>query len=223
MLKPQLNKLAEEVAPGVYHYTSTSQGNILALLSKRYLNGIDRDEAQKLGSASLVREHLISRIALKDAVRGFTRHGADEMLYPIEIFCSHDEKGRPFVYGHGRAAKPLDGVYVSLAHKGDEAVAIAAREPVGIDLEKIEEKSEGFWEAAFTERERELLAALPRPEGAIRFWVAKEACAKKAGTGLEGNPKRLEVSAMNGDLLSVGDQKVLTMHVGDEHIAGWTL
>jgi phosphopantetheinyl transferase len=94
---------------------------------------------------------------------------------------------------------------------------------VGIDLEKIEEKSEGFWEAAFTKRERELLATLPQPEGVIRFWVAKEACAKKAGTGFEGNPQRFEVSATDGDLLFVGDQKVLTMRVGEEHIAGWTV
>ncbi|MDR1184806.1 MAG: acyltransferase domain-containing protein [Coriobacteriales bacterium] len=223
MLKPQHNKLAEEVAPGVYHYANNSQGNILALLSKRYLNSVDRDEEQRLGSASLIREHLISRIALKDAVRDFARRNADELLYPIEIFCSHDEKGRPFVYGHGRAAELVDGICVSLAHKGDEAIAIAAREPVGIDLEKIEEKSEGFWEAAFTKRERELLATLPRPEGAIRFWVAKEACAKKAGTGLEGNPQRFEVSALDGDMLFVGDQKVWTMQVGEEYIAGWTL
>jgi phosphopantetheinyl transferase len=223
ILKPQHNKLAEEIAPGIYHYANVSQDNILALLSKRYLNGVDRDEAQKLGSANLTRQHLISRIVLKDAVRSFARCGTDEMLYPIEIFCSHDEKGRPLVYGHGRAAKILDGICVSLAHKGDEAVALAAREPVGIDLEKIEEKSDGFWKSAFTERERKLLADLPQPESSIRFWVAKEACAKKAGTGLEGNPQHFEVSALDGDVLSIGDQKVRTTQVGEEYIVGWTL
>jgi acyl transferase domain-containing protein/phosphopantetheinyl transferase (holo-ACP synthase) len=223
ILKPQHNTLAQEIAPGVYHYTNASQDNILALLSKRYLNGTDRDEEEKLGSANLSREHLVSRIALKDAVRAFARREGGELLYPIEIFCSHDGKGRPLVSGHGRAAQPVEGIHVSLSHKGNEAVAIAADGPVGIDLEKIEEKSPGFFEVAFTERERELLAGLPGPEAALRFWVAKEACSKKAGTGLGGNPKRFEVSAVDGDILSVGDERVKTMLVGKEHIVGWTL
>jgi phosphopantetheinyl transferase len=145
------------------------------------------------------------------------------MFYPIEIFCSHDEKGRPFVYGHGRAAGPVEGICVSLAHKGHKAVAIVAHEPVGIDLEKIEGKSDGFCDSAFTAGERKLLATLPQPEFSIRFWVAKEACAKKAGTGFEGNPKRFEVSAVDGDMLFVGDQKVRTTNVGEEYVAGWTI
>jgi phosphopantetheinyl transferase len=145
------------------------------------------------------------------------------MVYPIEIFCSYDEQGRPSVRGHGRAAELIEGIHVSLAHKGNEAIAIVSDEPVGIDLERIEEKSQSFEEVAFTERERELLASLQQPEADIRFWVAKEACAKKAGTGLRGNPKRFEISAVDGDVLSIGDQKVKTIRVGKEHIAGWTL
>jgi phosphopantetheinyl transferase (holo-ACP synthase) len=233
--RPQHSKLAEEIAPDVYFYSSTSQGNVLTLLSKRYLNGPDRAEAERFKSTSRVREHLISRIVLKDAVRDFVRKhagagggtdadtGADEMLYPIEIVCDHDEKGRLLVRGYGRAAKLLDGIHVSLSHKGDESAAIVAREPVGIDLERIEEKGDGFRELAFTERERELLAPLRQPEASIRFWVAKEACAKKAGTGLEGDPRRFEVSTVDDDLLSVGDQKVEVVTIGEEHVIGWTI
>jgi acyl transferase domain-containing protein/phosphopantetheinyl transferase (holo-ACP synthase) len=235
ILKPQHNKLAEEVAPGVYHYTNVNQDNVLALLSKRYLNGVDRDAAQKLGSTSLAREYLISRIVLKDAVRDFARRGTGAMFYPVEIFCSHDEQGRPSVYGHGRAAELVDGVCVSLAHTGNEAVAIVSHEPVGIALAKIEDRPAerpddtpddtlgGFCENAFTERERELLAALPQPESSIRFWVAKKACAKKAGTTLADDPKRFEVSAADDDVLCVDDQKIQTMRIGEEHITGWTL
>jgi malonyl CoA-acyl carrier protein transacylase/phosphopantetheinyl transferase (holo-ACP synthase) len=239
ILKPQHNKLAEEVAPGVYHYTNVNQDNVLALLSKRYLNSFDRDAAQKLGSASLAREYLISRIVLKDAVRDFARRGTGAMFYPVEIFCSHDEQGRPSVYGHGRAAELVDGVCVSFAHIGNEAVAIVSREPVGIALAKIEDTPreepddtpgeepddtpDGFCESVFTERERELLVALPQPESSIRFWVAKKACAKKAGSTPTDDPKRFEVSAVDGDVLHVGDQKIQTMRIGEEHITGWTL
>jgi phosphopantetheinyl transferase (holo-ACP synthase) len=235
ILKPQHNKLAEEMAPGVYHYTNTNQDNILALLSKRYLNGVDRDAAERLGSTSLAREYLISRIVLKDAVRDFARCGTGAMFYPVEIFCSHDEQGRPFVYGHGRAAEVVDGICVSLAYKGNEAVAIVAREAVGIGLAKIgegpkdkpedkpEDKPSGSWGAVFTERERELLADLPQPESRTQFWVAKKACAKKAGIVLADDPKRFEVSAVDGGVLRVGDQKVQTIRIGEECIAGWTL
>ncbi|MDR2106369.1 MAG: 4'-phosphopantetheinyl transferase superfamily protein [Coriobacteriales bacterium] len=225
ILKPQCNILADEIAPGVYHYVNTGHDNILALLAKRYLNRSDREEVESLGSQERQREHLISRIALKDAVRVCTqkRAGSEEMLYPIEVSISHDERGKPSVYGQGRAEKLLEGIEISLSHKGRAAVAIAADGPVGIDMEKIEEKSEGFCELTFTEQERELLAKLPTPEGILRFWVAKEACAKKAGTGLEGNPKRFEISAVDGDVLFIGDQKVQTMLLGEENVVGWTL
>jgi phosphopantetheinyl transferase len=68
-----------------------------------------------------------------------------------------------------------------------------------------------------------LLASLKQPEGVIRFWVAKEACAKKAGTGLGGNPKRFEVTAADDDELSVGNEKVRTRLLGEEYVVGWTL
>jgi malonyl CoA-acyl carrier protein transacylase/phosphopantetheinyl transferase (holo-ACP synthase) len=235
ILKPQHNRLAEELAPGVYHYSNVNRDNVLALLSKRYLNGVDRDAAQKPGTANLAREYLISRIVLKDAVRDFARCETGEMLYPIEIFCSHDEQGRPLVRGHGRAEKLVDGICVSLAHRGNEAVALAARKPVGISLEKTGEKpgskpkgksggkSGGSWEGAFTERERELLADLPQPESRTRFWAAKKACAKKAGTVPVDDPRRFEVNAIDGDMLRVNDQWIQTMQIGEGYITGWTL
>jgi phosphopantetheinyl transferase len=225
ILRPHTSKLAEEIAPSVYFYSNINEGNVLTLLFKRYFNTPDRAEAEKLGTQARIREHLGSRITLKDAVRDFARRrqGVGEMVYPIEIFISHDEKGKLLVRGHGRAKALLDGIQVSLSHKGDESVAIVANEPVGIDLERIEEKSDGFKEMAITERERALLAELPQPEAPIQFWVAKEASAKKAGTGLEGNPRRFEVTAVDGDVLSVGDQKVQTARIGEEYVVGWTL
>jgi phosphopantetheinyl transferase len=223
ILKPQYNLLAEEIAPGIYSYTNTSEDNVLGLLGKRYLNHTEIDEVDKLKSKTRKRERVIGRIALGDAVRSFVKGDREEMLYPIEIFYSHDEQGKPQVYGERDAKELLEGIHVSLAHKGATAVAIAADKPVGIDIETIEEKSESFADIAFTERERELLASLPQPEGTIRFWVAKEACAKKAGTGIKPGPKRFEVRAIDGDVLSVGDERVQTMLWGEEYIVGWTI
>jgi acyl transferase domain-containing protein/phosphopantetheinyl transferase (holo-ACP synthase) len=223
ILKPQYHSLSDEIEPGIYFYLGTLEENALALLSKRYMREIETAVVKKLGSNSLKREYMVSRIALKDAVRNFVRREGEELLYPIEIVCTHDENGKPLVSGEGRAVELLEGVHVSLAHKGVAGVAIAAHRPVGIDLEKIEEKSEGFEKIAFTERERELLTSLKQPEGTIRFWVAKEACSKKAGTGLEGNPKHFEVTAVDGDVLFVGDEKVQTRILREEYVVGWTL
>jgi phosphopantetheinyl transferase len=222
MTKPQITTLASEIAPGVYRFTNRHQGNVLHLLEKRYLNHAD-NAALEGASPRRRREYLTSRIALKEAVRAFARRGPGEMLYPIEVFCSHDENGRPSVYGRAGIADDLKGLCVSLAHKGDDAVAVAADHPVGIDLEKIEGRSEGFLEVAVTARERELLESLPRPEGIARLWVAKEACAKKAGTGLRGDPKRFEVSAVEGDVLYVGTQAVQTLSVEKDYVMGWTI
>jgi phosphopantetheinyl transferase len=223
ILKPQYNLLAEEIAPGLYSYTNTSEDTVLGLLGKRYLNHKEIGEVDKLDSKVRQRERVVSRIALSDAVRSFVRGDREEMLYPIEIFYSHDENGKPQVHGERNAKELLEGVHVSLAHKGLTAVAVAADKPIGIDIEVIEEKSEGFKDIAFTKREQELLASLPQPEGTIRFWVAKEACAKKAGTGIKGSPKHFEVNAVDGDVLSIGDEKVQTMLLRKEYIVGWTI
>jgi acyl transferase domain-containing protein/phosphopantetheinyl transferase len=222
ILKPQFHLLAEEIAPNIYYYANRNQGNVLSLLDRRYLNHVD-NAALEGASAKRRREYITSRVALKDAVRAFARHEEGEMLYPIEVLCAHDENGKPSVYGRTERARELESFHVSLAHKDDDAVAIVAREPVGIDLEKIDEKAESFLEVAFTEQESALLAALGQPDAAIRFWVAKEACAKKAGTGLEGNPRRFEVSAVDGDILTVGEQRVKTQPVGEGYLVGWTI
>jgi phosphopantetheinyl transferase (holo-ACP synthase) len=239
--KPQHNLLAEQVAPGVYHFSNIYDDNILSRLLKRYLNTVDRGELGEEATLIQLRACLDTRVALKDAVRAFAQEesGADEMLYPIEVFCAHGEKGRPVIYGQGKAAALLEGIQASFSYADRDSVAIVAREPVGIDIEKIEEKAESFYEGVFTERERELLSGLEQPQGAIRFWVAKEACAKKAGVALKDNLKRFEVTAIDdaadgtaggavdgavdGAMLILGSERVQTMNLGDTYLAGWTI
>jgi phosphopantetheinyl transferase len=222
VLKPQFTTLADEIAPGVYHHANRSQANVLQPLTKRYLNHVDKAALEDT-SPRRQREYLISRIALKDAVRAFTRRDSGEMLYPVEVHCSQDKDGRPSVYGRSGVADELRDLYVSLASKDDDAVAIVARHPVGIDLEKIEEKPDGFLDLTFTKQEQELLEPLGRPEGIARFLAAKEACAKGVGIDLGGDPRRFEVSAVDGDVLHVGGQSVRTRLLGEEYVAGWTV
>ncbi|MGH3984898.1 MAG: 4'-phosphopantetheinyl transferase superfamily protein, partial [Pseudonocardiaceae bacterium] len=59
-----------------------------------------------------------------------------------------------------------------------------------------------------TDAERRLLNSLcssdsTRPSWVTRFWAAKEAVAKAAGTGLGGRPHRFTVQRVDGDRLLV--------------------
>jgi len=221
--KPQISILSTEIAPGAYIYTGNAPDSMMILIGKRYLNQQDREASEKLGLPKLRREHLVSRIAAKDAVRMFIKKDDEKLLFPIEIYFDHDENGRPVLHGYGKADEKVSNLFMSLAHKEKTAVSIVSEKPVGIDLETIEEKTDDFIKMAYTDREIGLMKEMDNPEAAIRFWVAKEAHAKKTGLGLRGNPKSYEVSAVDGDTLVVGDSRVKTQKLGTEFIVGWTL
>ena len=221
ILDPRRQILATELAPGVFYYENPLHDNMLAMLTKRYLSKPERDYYDSLPSQQHKRENLISRIALKDAVRSLLADADGDMMYPIQFSCFHDDQGKPYVRGCGDAESTVDRLNVSLSHKGNIAAAIVSEKPVGIDLEKIEEKSTDFVQAAFTDAERQVLAAYGQSDGVIRFWVAKEAYSKMSGEGLRGNPKRYEVSACDGDVLFINDVPIQTAKLGDT-IIGWT-
>jgi phosphopantetheinyl transferase len=100
---------------------------------------------------------------------------------------------------------------LSLAHSGPFAAALVGPGPagVGIDLELV---SDAPAEAALlTGPERDLLESLAPAHGdptvravwVTRFWTAKEAVAKAAGTGLGGRPARFVVTRAENDRLLV--------------------
>jgi phosphopantetheinyl transferase len=221
--QPQENLLSQEIAPGVFYYANTGRNNVFDFLVLRYLNYADKKVYAALPSPSTKRDYITSRIALKDAVRAFVKLDDEGYLFPVEIFQDYEENGRPVVSGYGSAETRVTGTHVSISHKNGHSVAMASKTPIGIDIERVEEKLDSFIKGAFTASERKLLESFDRPEGAIRFWVAKEACAKKAGVGLQGNPKQYEVTAVKGEVLTVGNDQVQTMRINEEYIVGWTI
>jgi len=222
ILDPRHTGLASPIAEGVFYYENTLHDNMLAMLTKRYLSTSEREEYNTCGSPQQKREKLTSRIALKDAVRSFLAAPDGEMMYPVEFRLTHDDRGQPFLRGYGRAAQSVDNLHVSLSHKADAAVAIVSDQPVGIDLEKIGEKSQEFVAAAFTDKERELLDSCGLDHAVIRFWVAKEAYSKMRGEGLRGDPKRYQVSGCDGDRVTIDDTVIRISTLGDD-IVGWTM
>jgi hypothetical protein len=53
-------------------------------------------------------------------------------------------------------------------------------------------------------------------------WAAKEAAAKAARTGLEGNPRRWVLAAVDGERLLVDGRWMQTTKFEEEHVVAWT-
>jgi phosphopantetheinyl transferase len=222
MLFPEKNLLAEperaHAAAGLVlfadRYRSAPTRDQLA---RRFLGEAERRDYEKQGPRSQ-RAWLSGRIAAKDALRdllGQRGHGA---VFPAEIAIANDASGKPCV----TTALARD-LRVSIAHKDDLAVALAAEgRDVGIDLEKIEPRSDAFASLSFGDDELAMIVpGDDRDEQLTRMWAAKEAVAKARGTGLQGNPRRFTVRDRAGERLLVDASWVETRRHGD-YILSWT-
>lgn len=217
-MSPLHNRLSEEVAPGVFlfhnAYTRVVSWDFIL---KRYFN-----QEEKKHHLSLLpnkrKEWIISRVAVKDAVRHLLSHKKNAACYPISFEVRSDEVHKPYLHG------PMtDGINISIAHKGTDAVGIARYDgSVGIDIEQIEERSEGFYELVFSAAEQVLLAGKDKAEWATRFWVAKEAYGKFLGKGLQGNPKAYVIEEIMGEELRINNLIIKTIK-HKNYIIGWTL
>ncbi len=96
----------------------------------------------------------------------------------------------------GRLACPNSGLYLSLAHSGDQAIAIAAPRNVGVDLEVIREKPEELLNYILADGERQHIQELPLDftQSLFLCWTLKEAVLKANGTGLRRSPKKVELA-----------------------------
>jgi phosphopantetheine--protein transferase-like protein len=176
------------------------------LIMRRYLSATERAEYQRR-TPRAARKWLLGRIAVKDAVRQWLWDAGAGPVFPIEITVSNDASGRPRVTGP--FAQPPD---VSLAHTGSLAAALVgdprSTSSVGIDIEQITDRDDRTLAVILTRAERHLLdsqcaSAAERQSWATRFWAAKEAVAKAAGTGLGGRPHQFAVERIDGDRLLV--------------------
>jgi phosphopantetheinyl transferase len=202
------------------------------LIMRRYLSAAERADYQRR-TPRAAKQWLLGRIAVKDAVRQWLWDAGAGPVFPIEIAVTNDASGRP------RVAGPfVEAPEISLAHTGSLAAALVGHsgcQPgVGIDIEQITDRDDRTVAAILTDAERGLLDALcswvaDRPSWVTRFWAAKEAVAKAAGTGLGGRPQRFAVERVDGDRLLVttgeGTSRWVQTGVGTEsepYAAAWT-
>ncbi|MDJ0830078.1 MAG: 4'-phosphopantetheinyl transferase superfamily protein [Desulfobacterales bacterium] len=79
---------------------------------------------------------------------------------------------------------PWQGIYWSLSHKASFVASVAALQPIGIDVEQLKPCSQALMDRAASAEEW----ALVNKRSDImffRFWTAKEAILKAAGTGFK--------------------------------------
>jgi acyl transferase domain-containing protein/4'-phosphopantetheinyl transferase EntD len=204
------------LAPERWHRTASRD-----LVMRQYLTGPEQAQYAALNPLRR-RQWFLGRIAAKDAVRDWLwSHGAGP-VFPAEVELVNGEHGEPLV----RASFPAD-LQISLAHSGTLAVAIASEgTPVGIDIELVAPHDGRFDRLVLTPAEQDLLPDAERDRWVTRFWVAKEAVAKAARTGLSGRPRQYEVTAVAGLSLRVGgrwvDTEIVQGHDGGELVVGWT-
>ncbi|UPK71081.1 type I polyketide synthase [Chitinophaga filiformis] len=217
-MAPLHNSLSEEIAPGVFLFRNTYQRVVSwDFIMKRYFNQAEKADLRAM-LPNKRKERIISRVAVKDAIRALLKKEKQEAYYPIEFEIRNDDAGKPFPAG-----TMTNDIHISLAHKDKEAVAIARNgAPVGIDIEVISEKNDGFTELVFHPEELALITDADKTEWIIRCWVAKEAYGKYLGKGLQGNPKKYKIDSINGHTLTIGDVTIQTIK-HNNYIIGWTL
>ncbi|MCL2315632.1 MAG: 4'-phosphopantetheinyl transferase superfamily protein, partial [Actinomycetia bacterium] len=223
VIHPWRAMLSREIAPHVYafDYENPSRSSI-TFLALRYLTADEKRQGGSMPSLSAQGDYLAGRIALKDAARAYLRGSGPGYVYPIEVASAYEESGKLLVRPHDGDAFPVP-LHVSLAHRDNRGVAVASGAPVGIDLERIEHRDQGFWDLAFTSTEQELIRAQATPdEAATRVWVAKEAVGKQRGTGLHGAPTRIVATRIEDGAILLDGVWVDTMKLDDGYIVGRT-
>lgn len=167
------------------------------VVMRRFLGANERP-AHLAKNPRAQRSHLLGRIAAKDSVRGLLAEAGNPGSFPGEIEVHNRESGQPYLTSPIRDWLTGFDIRVSLAHSGGLGVAIAADGvDVGIDVEKVEPRSDTFAANALGTKERALFDAYAadrdRDRELTRWWAAKEAVSKAGGTGLGFRQRDLAV------------------------------
>ena len=169
-------------------------------------------------------EYLVRRYAGKCAVAAAVGLAEDaESLGRIGVL--NRMTGAPFVEVDGTAL----GLDISLTDRAGWAVCLVGPDlgAVGVDLEIVEPRSDGFVSDFLTPAEQAVVSAAVGADGhhaaANLIWSAKESALKVLRTGLRADTRTVEVRLEDPAAVSVesaGWQR-LTVATGDRSFPGW--
>ncbi len=137
---------------------------------------------------------LLGRSAAKLLVRSIPNY---QHFSPDEMEIQTTPEGAPYLrLPSGSASQDC----LSISHCDRHAMCAFSLGPAlkfGVDLEKVEPRSEGFVEDYFTPAEREMVHAYPlevRDLVATLVWSLKEAMLKALGVGLRWDTRQVEIA-----------------------------
>ena len=157
-------------------------------------------EAKSKATPKRQKEWLSGRIALKQSVKRLLDMEGDGDIPATDIRIFQDELGKPFAELAGQSGKKIGSV--SLTHSNGVAMAAAAGAGhfvgFGIDVEKVEERSDSWVTDYFDESEIELAGnGLEKWARLNGIWSLKEASLKALGVGLRFDLKDVVVSELD--------------------------
>ena len=122
----------------------------------------------------------VKKLTPKERVRFLSRHArraveisAEKSRIPLGELAQ-DERNVPL---------PFNGNFWSITHKPEYVGAVVAPLPTGIDIEKICERTDALFQKTASDKEWALAGTTTTTF--FRYWTAKEAVLKAAGTGLK--------------------------------------
>jgi 4'-phosphopantetheinyl transferase len=155
--------------------------------------------------------------APRERIKFLSRHArqalamsADKCRMPLGEL-TQDEHNAPL---------PCDGTYWSITHKTEYVGGVVAPSPIGIDIEKICQRTESLFKKVAGETEWSL--ADKTFVSFFRFWTAKEAVLKATGIGLKALSKCRVIDvpdARNLDIEYDANIYRIQHHFFDGHIA----
>ena len=111
----------------------------------------------------------------RHARRALTKSAAKSGIRTGELL--KDENGMPL---------PFDGTFWSLTHKTLYVAGVVAPTPIGIDIERIRDISEGLFRKTAADQEWALAGTKEKSLLLFfRFWTSKEAVLKATGIGIK--------------------------------------
>ena len=153
----------------------------------RYLTSEERSSFERKKNERRKIEYLSGVIAAKKLIKDVLKD--PKAIQTTEI--RKTTKGQPYIYD--KKKKEKSKMNLSITHSGDFAIAAIGDRPIGIDIEKIEERSESFYKEAFTEKERNQISS--NADLGTVYWTIKEAIAKAIGKGLNLSLHDIEISS----------------------------
>ncbi len=145
-------------------------------------------------------EWLAGRAAAKKSVQRLVHAQGFQPPSGSRVPIITDENGKPSVKHSPRGQAKLD--HLSISHSNGFAMAASTYpgsfQGFGVDLEKIEPRSESWAKDYFTPAEIALAAASTEPDTAFsKMWAVKEAALKAVGVGLRIDLKDVEITHMD--------------------------